>query len=171
MAADPVDSLELILFLDFDGVLHPEGVGEDLHFVHLTNLEAVLREFPSVQVVVSSAWRLDMPLEELQQKFSQDIRARVIGVTPTLPYLEAKYGQRQRECELWLRETYPAGVATPRWLALDDRESYFDRGCPNLVLLPHVHFGGTGLEGGLVDLLHQRIRQLLFAIDASPATL
>lgn len=161
MATDPTDPQELILFLDFDGVLHPEGVGEDLHFVHLPAFEAALREFPSVQVVVSSAWRLDMPLDELRQKFSQDIRARVVGVTPSLPHLEAKYGQRQRECELWLRQAYPGGVATPRWLALDDRESYFDRGCQNLVLLPHVHYGGTGLDGETLDLLRRRLRQAL----------
>jgi len=44
---------------------------------------------------------------------------------------------------------------------LDDRESYFDRGCPNLVLLPYVHFGGTGLEGSAIGLLRQRIWQAL----------
>lgn len=161
MTTNPVDPEGLILFLDIDGVLHPEGVGEDLHFVHLANFEAVLREFPLVHVVVSSAWRLDMSLDDLRQRFSADIRARIVGVTPSLPHLEDQFGQRQRECELWLRETYPAKAGPPRWLALDDRESYFDRGCPNLVLLPYVHFGGTGLEGSAIRLLRQRIWQAL----------
>lgn len=32
MTTNPIDPEGLILFLDIDGVLHPEGVGEDLHF-------------------------------------------------------------------------------------------------------------------------------------------
>ena len=51
----------LILFLDFDGVLHPEGEDHILNggadFCFLPRLEALLREFPWVKIVISSSWR------------------------------------------------------------------------------------------------------------------
>jgi hypothetical protein len=47
-----------IFFLDFDGVLHPqyehEPVPTELAFCHLARFEAILREFPSVEIVISS---------------------------------------------------------------------------------------------------------------------
>lgn len=152
----------LILFLDIDGVLHPEGVGEELHFVHLDNFEGVLREFPQIQVVISSTWRLDMSLEELRLRFSEDLRPRIVGVTPSLPESKDPRKQRQRECEQWLETALAADLSLrPPWLALDDRANYFDEGCPNLVLLPHVHQGGTGLEGPYTDQLRNRIRRAI----------
>ncbi|MEX3639600.1 HAD domain-containing protein [Paraburkholderia sp. BR14320] len=58
---------EPLLFLDFDGVLHPLGepaLDEDFHlldnpglFVWLPILEQILAPYPSVRIVVSSDWR------------------------------------------------------------------------------------------------------------------
>lgn len=47
-----------ILFLDFDGVLHPEHCHESKHFCCLPVLEDALRQAPEWQVVISSTWRL-----------------------------------------------------------------------------------------------------------------
>ena len=69
-----------LLFLDFDGVLHPAG-GEAQHFVNLPRLERLLREYPMVDVVISSAWQDGLTLEELKGFFSADVAARIIGVT------------------------------------------------------------------------------------------
>ena len=50
----------MILFLDFDGVLHPEPCDEDGEpFCNLPALEAILRDFPAVEIVISSMWRFD----------------------------------------------------------------------------------------------------------------
>lgn len=165
LPSTPTDSM--ILFLDIDGVLHPEGVGVELEFVHLDNLEAVLREFVQIQVVIPSAWRLEMSLEELRRRFSEDIRPRIVGITPSLPEYEDQRGQRQRECEQWLLTAQDVqGAQQLPWLALDDRASYFDEDCPNLVLLPHVWYGGTGLEGPHIDQLRGRIRQAINSTDS-----
>lgn len=43
----------MILFLDFDGVLHPRAPGQHL-FSNLARLEAVLRDFEFVEVVITS---------------------------------------------------------------------------------------------------------------------
>lgn len=53
----------MVIFLDFDGVLHPEYIpGASLgkyktnrdYFSCLPNLENLLREFPDLEVIISS---------------------------------------------------------------------------------------------------------------------
>lgn len=145
----------LYLFLDFDGVLHPEGVGPELEFCHRQGFEELMRQYPRVRIVLSSSWRLHLPFEKLITIFSSDLQDRIVGATPHLQELVAERGHRQRECEQWLATNAPGAP----WLAVDDRASYFDAVCPQLVLLPHIHAGGTGLEGQALALLKQRIDQ------------
>ena len=53
----------MIVFLDFDGVLHPEPSLAKDAFCRLPLIEEILQDFPQVQIVVSSAWRLDWATE------------------------------------------------------------------------------------------------------------
>jgi len=48
----------MILFLDFDGVLHPEFSHESRHFCCLPVLEQVVRQLQDCEVVISSTWRV-----------------------------------------------------------------------------------------------------------------
>ena len=107
-----------VLFLDFDGVLHPSG-GESsgARFAKRPLLETLLREpdLCHVEIVISSTWREAYPLKQLVSVFSEDIRPRIIGVTPTLDDGAISH-QRYREIKNWL-------VAHPEivyWAALDD---------------------------------------------------
>lgn len=125
---------EMILFLDFDGVLHPRAPGKAL-FSNLARLEAVLREFEFVEVVITSTWRENMSFEELQALFSPDIRPRVIGVTPVveIEFPAGPHGTREEEIRLFLEQ----GKYQERsWLALDDEERLFQPGGANLVICP-----------------------------------
>lgn len=54
------------LFLDFDGVLHPEFCHESKHFMHREAFEAVMRVLSNVDLVISSTWRHHRSLEELR---------------------------------------------------------------------------------------------------------
>lgn len=67
----------MLLFLDFDGVLHPQYDGEPTPvselFCHLPRFESILQDFPSVEIVISSTWRNQFTLEELRSRFSPDI--------------------------------------------------------------------------------------------------
>ncbi len=76
----------MILFLDFDGVLHPFPKPNDPAqlFVNLDRLEGVFREYPDMQIVVSSTWRESHTLLELKALFSSDLRGRVIDVLPRI---------------------------------------------------------------------------------------
>lgn len=116
-----------ILFLDFDGVMHPEFCHESKHFVHLENFEAVMRAAPHVDLVISSTWRQKRSLDELKALFSTDVAARIIGATPLYAQLEdvpdALVGyEREAECKKWLHQH---GRTTQEWLAVDDRSWNF----------------------------------------------
>lgn len=121
----------MILFLDFDGVLHPQHDGEptpvDRVFCHLTRFEAVMRDFPNVEIVISSTWRYQFTLDQLRARFSPDIAARIIDTTPqTERHLESQYLPARREEEIldWLVTT---GRECVPWIALDDAAWQFER--------------------------------------------
>ena len=76
--------MSCILFLNFDGVTHPDPCLKDEYFRQLPLIEDVLREHADVNVVISSSWRYDYRLPELQAWFSPDLRSRVIDVTPSV---------------------------------------------------------------------------------------
>ena len=113
----------MILFLDFDGVLHPEYEGQatpaDVAFCHRPRFEAIMRDYPCVEIVISSTWREQLTLAALQAQFSPDIAARIIGATPIIPRMDGKYIPARRESEIlgWLAA---AVRAHEPWLALDD---------------------------------------------------
>ncbi|SEL82136.1 hypothetical protein SAMN05518845_111266 [Variovorax sp. YR750] len=123
-----------LLFLDIDGVLHP--VGKDYSFSsrpfsHLPLLEELLREFRSVDVVISSDWRLAENVEQLQRYFSDDIRHRIIGATPQISPDAIVDCRRQLEIQAWLDGN---GCSATEWVALDDWPLSFDVGFERLVL-------------------------------------
>lgn len=129
----------MILFLDFDGVLHPRSYGEK-PFSSLPRFEAVLRDFQFVDVVIASTWREDMDLKQLRALFSPDIRPRIIGTTPVIEieFPVGPHGTREKEIRLFLDQNNFEGMP---WLALDDEERLFSPGCGNLVeCSTHVGF-------------------------------
>lgn len=125
-----------ILFLDFDGVTHPECCTADLLFTRLRLIEDVLRLHQDVEVVISSSWREYHKLPELRGYFSADISGRVIDCTPIFrqdPCEPAMTKVRQVECLTWLNEHRPGHP----WVAIDDVPWGFEVGCPNLLLTNH----------------------------------
>lgn len=115
--------MQAILFLDFDGVLHPiGGNASGVPFGRLPLLEAMLREAPSsaLRIVVSSTWREAYSQARLRSLFSADLRDRVIDVTPTLDDYDPGY-TRWQEISAWLA----AHPAVERYAALDDIVSGF----------------------------------------------
>lgn len=73
-----------LLFLDFDGVTHPEPCGCAPLFQSLPLTEAVLRRHPGVLVALSTTRRITRLIEELREWFASDIESRVIDVTPVI---------------------------------------------------------------------------------------
>jgi hypothetical protein len=59
-----------ILFLDFDGVTHPDPHEAEELFTRLPLIEEVLRGFAACMIVISSNWRDSHPLEEMREFFA-----------------------------------------------------------------------------------------------------
>jgi hypothetical protein len=148
-----------ILFLDFDGVLHPEHCHESKHFFCLDAFENALRHAPEVQVVITSTWRLQSSLEHLRRRFSADVAARIAGITPRFFELENVPAtlvgyEREAECHAWL---WAHEVPHLPWLAVDDRSWLYRPFCRSLFLVD----GRTGLTPETGDQLAARLRKLL----------
>ena len=115
----------IVLFVDFDGVLHPLGEEAfDGHFNLIKNenlfcwrsiLEDLLEPHPSIRIVVSSDWRRLCGDEALRQVLGRDLGHRFVGVV---------------EMYNSSRATEILADASRRkldyWLAIDDHPSVFD---------------------------------------------
>ena len=143
----------MIIFLDFDGVLHPEtSYRSKFLLCELPRLEAVLRDFPQAHVVVSSSWRETRSLQDLQGLFSPDVAMRVVGVTPAwrdLDYIVYGY-HRQAEIEAWLKINRSPW---DKFVVLDDRAWLFSPFYAPLVTCDPA----TGMD----DQVEQRLRERL----------
>lgn len=133
----------MILFLDIDGVLHPDPAPAENAFCQRHLLWQILIERPTLQIVISSDWRLRYTLDYLADRIAEgsnkDIKQRMIGVVPVLPGMKHEYRGREQECLAWLAKHRSE---TEPWLALDDVAGNFTFGSPNLYLIDHQ----TGLR-------------------------
>ena len=145
----------MILFLDFDGVLHPTLRGEpDFCRIHL--LWEILRTCQDVDVVFTTSWREIYEFGELVQFVTrnggEDMAPRFIGATPSFTrdadtcYL----WHRNYECLLWLEGN---GQAQRPWLALDDIRTSFPPESPKLYLTSNK----TGLTETDVPKIIERL--------------
>lgn len=150
-----------ILFLDFDGVTHPEVCTAPELFNCLPRIEAVLLHHPLVEIVISSAWREYHPLAELKQRFCPQLRPRVVGGTPLQrqdPSEPALCHVREIECRAWLTANRPDAA----WLAIDDAPWLFSPRCANLLLTNHA-LGFTTDDAVLLD------KRLSLLLSGKPA--
>ncbi|MBI6814935.1 hypothetical protein YA0032_28015 [Pseudomonas amygdali] len=78
-----------VLFLDFDGVLHPDAVylsssgpilrDEGELFMWAPNLENVLEQFPSVSLVLSTSWVRHLGFKRAKNYLSTALSSRVVN--------------------------------------------------------------------------------------------
>ena len=161
----------MILFLDFDGVLHKEPSLANDAFCRLPLIEEILMNFPPVQIVVSSVWRLDWATEAegiagLREHFSYALRGRLVGVTPDFRQVAPQTAPdglglylREWECMDWLRNNRPAGTT---YLMLDDRHWWFRPNNPHLMIVDG--------DDGFLPANEDELRSRLKALDGQPTS-
>ena len=124
----------LIVFLDFDGVLHPEPCAEGNHFCNVPLFESAMDALPGAQIVISSSWAHTAKWSAVVAPFSPAIAVRIAGKTPRFgtfkPNPEFANYTREAECREWLRAN---DKPAERWIAIDDRAYLFRPLCENLV--------------------------------------
>jgi len=149
----------LILFLDFDGVLHPQTAGENRLFCGLHLLWDILRARPDVEVVFSTSWREvygpEVMLDFVTANGGEDLINRFIGSNPSLiqepgAYIAGRVHKREAECLAWLSANQRK---SSRWLALDDIAYWFSLHCPNLYLVVRQ----TGLTEADAAIIIERL--------------
>jgi len=136
-------ALDRVLFLDFDGVLHPSLAAPSQYFMHLPALVAVLDE-ASCEIVISSSWRFEHSLEGLRRRFPARLRKRVTQTTGEgLACRHARYRE--------ILECLAFRADVPDWRALDDSRFEFPETCEHLILCP----AAKGLGRPQLESLHR----------------
>lgn len=131
----------MILFLDFDGVLHPDAVylerrrpvlrAEGELFMWAPLLAEVLAEFQDVQIVLSTSWAREFGYSRARKFLPTALRQRTIGATwhsAMKWHTESMYSRytltwwdnvsRYEQIKRWVER-----AACEEWLAIDDKPS------------------------------------------------
>jgi hypothetical protein len=129
-----------VLYLDFDGVLHPEEVwrypgsgpyvasprGHQV-FEHAALLERCLEPYPSLRIVLSTNWVLVFrSVRKVARRLPPALRDRVVGATFHRQMDPAWFRSIPRGVQVWgdvCRRTPDA------WLALDDDDAGWPAVC------------------------------------------
>lgn len=141
---------ELVLYLDYDGVLHNENVywhpkrgaypgppGFTL-FEHAPLLHELLTPYPEVGIVLSTSWVRLYGCTKTAKRLPQGLRARVLGATFHSQMDEAAFAARPRGQQVLddVARRRPRG-----WLALDDTDEGWPPEVRDRVLLTDERLG------------------------------
>jgi hypothetical protein len=119
----------MYVFLDFDGVLRRASSARSRFEKDcLDAFETAIRSLPDARIVITSTWRLGIPLEQLRSLFSADVAQRIVGATPDL--VEDETHARYKEIQLYLRKRNAEGES---WIAIDDQPEHFPQHAPVLI--------------------------------------
>ena len=136
-----------VLYLDFDGPLHPEAVyssakrgpylpqalvaaGHRL-FEHASLLEELLEPYPTLEVVLSTTWAMVYGCSRAAKRLPQRLQARVIGATFHSRMDETAF----RELSRGRQVLSDVGRRMPTaWLAIDDVDDGWDGAREHVVI-------------------------------------
>ena len=122
-------SVVKIVYLDFDGVLHPSTPIDNALFCRAHLLESVFENTTTssaVSIVISSSWRFTHSLASLKAKLPHFLAQRVMDVTGP-----AVIGKHARYQEI-TAHAYCNDVVV-QWRALDDSYWEFPSNCQELI--------------------------------------
>ncbi|WP_455233323.1 HAD domain-containing protein [Geopseudomonas aromaticivorans] len=124
----------MILFLDFDGVLHPDAVYRRINgdielraagefFMWAPVLIGALEEHPDIRIVLSTSWARALGYDQARKRLPPALRERVIGAT-----WHSAMGRGWKESIVYDVQTRYQQIATylnrlpapVPWLAIDD---------------------------------------------------
>lgn len=141
-----------ILYLDFDGVLHPDDVwrtrGRGIHlgdkssnhqlFESAELLCAILEPFPRAEIVLSTTWVRIIGFNAAASYLPASLRRRVIGATyhsamPKEWFLKLDRGEQVLK-DIERRQP-------ERWVAVDDAKEGWTTACAQHLVLCNGEFG------------------------------
>jgi hypothetical protein len=170
----PVATGGCVLFLDFDGVLHPEDVRRragrgpyiaspagHVLFEHAPLLVEMLRPYPDIRIVLSTSWvRWYRSVRRVARKLPPDLKNRVVGATYHQDMDEESFRQAPRGMQVWadVLRRQPVG-----WLALDDDYLHWPTWCRDQLIRTDEVRGISARE--VLDELKAKLTLLYSAQD------
>lgn len=141
----------LVLYLDYDGVLHHENVlwhprrgaymsappGYVL-FQHVDLLEQILAPYPAVQIVLSTSWVRSYGCVNTAKRLPPSLKSRVIGATFHSKMNENNFTAAPRGMQVW-NDTLRRKPKD--WIALDDDFLDWPAWCIDKYIRTHEHEG------------------------------
>lgn len=140
-----------ILYLDFDGVLHPDAVyvyrgrgivlmspGHSL-FEGVPILETIVTGYPSVSIVLSTSWVHALDFDRAKRRLSPALQAKVIGATFHRRHMSAVDFQQLPRSTQILSDAQRRGAS--RWVALDDNDEAWPPEYRSRLVLTDSHVG------------------------------
>jgi hypothetical protein len=150
----------MILFLDFDGVLHPDAAflvkgrptlkAEGELFMWAPLLVDVLADFPEAQIVLSTSWARELSFSRARRWLPEALRSRVIGATwhSTMSFTREGFRSLGTSWDETTRyqqiKRYVVRAGISNWVAIDDQPEGW--GADDLDKLVH-----TNSETGIAD--------------------
>lgn len=151
VSKSPAGAGETVLYLDFDGVLHPENVvlhpgrGPVLHapsqfrlFQHVGLLESELAPYPRLRIVLSTSWVMHQGFARTARRLPLSIRDRIVGAIFHSSMDKREFRRAPRGMQVWsdvLRRR-------PRdWLAVDDDFLHWPAWCRDKYVRTHEQKG------------------------------
>lgn len=142
----------MILFLDFDGVLHPDEVyitrsgpqlrGDGELFMWTPLLDELLQHFPKVSIVLSTSWVRQLGFSKAKKRLPPSLQAKIVGSTwhssmeKDLSHI-VWWDQATRHDQI---VRYIARSQVTDWIALDDDAQGWDSAHSHrLVLAQSLH--------------------------------
>lgn len=120
---------EPLLYLDFDGVLHPDAAYRTKYGITLKNypghtlfenselLVDALAPYPEVKIVLSTSWVKELGFNNARKRLSHELARRVIGATwhTRMDARQWEYLSRYQQVQ-----QHATRHSVANWLALDD---------------------------------------------------
>ncbi|MDH1728195.1 HAD domain-containing protein [Pseudomonas chengduensis] len=156
-----------VLFLDFDGVLHPDAVfrtrkgpqlrGEGHLFMWVPLLAQALKDLPQVTVVLSTTWVRHLGFQRARSYLPEAIQDRVIGATwhsaMARNWTDQNWWDAASRYEQICR--YAARASLTDWVAIDDDTAGWPLEALNRLVPCDGELGLS--QPGCADLLQARL--------------
>ncbi|MBC7751147.1 MAG: hypothetical protein H7Z73_05430 [Candidatus Saccharibacteria bacterium] len=127
----------MIVFLDFDGVLHPDAVfaarNKPLElrapgelFMHAPVLEQALAFYPEAKIILSTSWVRILSFERTLKKMPAKLQARVIGATWHKHMVQGGQDPFSWMTRFQQIDSHVKRNGIKNWVALDDLHSAYE---------------------------------------------
>ncbi len=145
------DDGSVVVFLDIDGVLHPDMSPPEDEFSCIEAFERAVSSYGEVDIVITGRKRLSMGLDRIRSKFSIEVASRIVGVTPDLSG-EEDAADPCLERTVWMAKNRSATPAQEhRWIGVGPLRAFSGEEPVDQVLLVSPQVGFTDEDGALLQ--------------------